>query len=436
MSRAEDKKSIKTTIASYTSWIQNNIKFPDESNTITSINSKNEIIPYLLDLLKVVVGSSALKQATGELFTNFTDTIEPIAKEAIKKQITQPNSDTLLPTNFTTSGVIIPITSIDTKQKFKVSSTSTAFDLLYGNNINSFDYAINNAITNEGTDVTFNDVITINYDSTNDSVRVKPINTLITIGEFLIIFVESLIIINKSELISDVMNILFGTITKETNKNINQTKDEVEVNKIIEQVINNSENEFTININDLTQIEEASINMTNGVLYDNMGCGMLSSVLSIEDLKDLIDIVSVSTDPFIVANAFDSIIDKTSTNNPETTTENRETIKDSFFQKIIKAFSTVLCESVTISPQIRTLLAVSSSFQNNGIPEITIPKEDFNSFRIFIKCVIGDITKKINEFVFNMITTNLNAMLQPVIKKLLKERANQYAAIIKSLIKF
>jgi len=82
MGLIDDKKNVFTTIGAYTSLAEEN-DLSDLTNIFTSINNKQDIVPFLLDVLKVVVGTTALEQLTGELFTNFADSVEPTLKEAI-----------------------------------------------------------------------------------------------------------------------------------------------------------------------------------------------------------------------------------------------------------------------------------------------------------------------------------------------------------------
>jgi len=89
--------------------------------------------------------------------------------------------------------------------------------------------------------------------------------------------------------------------------------------------------------------------------------------------------------------------------------------------------------AVTTSPQIRTLLAISTAFQHNGIPQIGNPLDDLKKSRIYLNCVIKDAMKMINEFIFNLVITFLIALLTPVGRALIKEKVNQYIGILKSL---
>ena len=79
MGLIDQKKDVFTTIGAYTS-MMNAGNLPNITNLFPSINNKKDIVPYLLDILKVVVGTDALQQLTGKLFTDFITKIEPDLK--------------------------------------------------------------------------------------------------------------------------------------------------------------------------------------------------------------------------------------------------------------------------------------------------------------------------------------------------------------------
>jgi hypothetical protein len=84
MGLIDRKKNIFTTIGAYTS-ILKEVNAVDTTNLFPSINNKKDIVPMLLDIMKVAIGSNALVQATGQLFTEFVDTAEPQLKSIVKK---------------------------------------------------------------------------------------------------------------------------------------------------------------------------------------------------------------------------------------------------------------------------------------------------------------------------------------------------------------
>ena len=150
MGLIDDKKNVFTTIKAYTS-LKSDKELPELNDILHSVNNKKDIGSFLIDVLGVVVGTAALKQLTGELFSNLADKIEPTLKTSIKKQLVDFNSGDVLPESFTSNGVSMPIKNIDLEGKFKNSPTSPTGSLLYDVNVPSFDNSSYNAIQSEGT---------------------------------------------------------------------------------------------------------------------------------------------------------------------------------------------------------------------------------------------------------------------------------------------
>ena len=173
--------------------------------------------------------------------------------------------------------------------------------------------------------------------------------------------------------------------------------------------------------------------MVDGVVYYDMGCGIMQASLSLSGMSALISNISGSTDPFFVGNQINNTINQSTANTPAVAEANKQTVKDGFFQRIIKLITQTLAMAVTTSPQIRTLLAISTAFQHNGVPQIGNPLDDLKKSRIYLSCVIKDAMRMINRFIFNLVITFLIALLNPVGRALIKEKVNQYIGILKSL---
>jgi len=150
-------------------------------------------------------------------------------------------------------------------------------------------------------------------------------------------------------------------------------------------------------------------------------------------MADLIANISGSTDPFQVSNRVYGTVAESTKDNPEVSAANKQTVKDGFFQKLIDLITQTLANAITTTPQIRTILAIYSSFQNGGIPQIGNPLDDLKKFKIFIKCNLNVAMAEINKFIYNIVITYLIALLWPVIQKVIREKINQYLGVIKSL---
>lgn len=437
MGLIDDKKNVFTTIGAYTS-LNENIDLPDNTNLFPSINNKNDVGGFLLDVLGVVVGTTALQQLVGELFTNFADNIEPKLKNATNKQLIQYNSGDDLPDNFKNEGVKVPVKDVDISGKLKNDPDSDIGNLIYNNETDNFDKKASDAIRNEGTDIQYTDNLLIKYDSTDDSFVFKPTNSSSNknIGEWLTGYTENAEFLNKKEFMTNSMNNIFGSVSKNENKTNDEILKELEVNKILEQVIEGNDS-FAISDNDIAELINRSKEIKNGVVSYDMGCGFVESELPLSGLTNLISQISGSTDPFAVGNNINNTLDNSFENTEETEetkNENNETIKNGFFHKIIQYIQLELTKILTVSPQARMLLAISSSFQNNGIPQIQDVKEDLAIFKTYIKCIIKEILATLYEFIFDLIVGFLITLITPIITKIIKEIINQYTGIIKSLI--
>lgn len=435
MGLIDDKKNVFTTIGAYTSLMERSKNQKNgETNLFPSINNKKDVVPYLLDVLKVVVGSDALKQLTGNLFTKFTDVAEPQIKESMKKQMIQHNSGSQLPTFFKTTGINVPVKDIDIFGKLKTNPASAQGSLLYGTT-DTFDSKAYQAIVNAGTPTTYNNV-EITYNSTLDQFNFKstPASSTQNIGEWLGNYIDDTVIIEKKEFLTNVMNGIYGSVTSNQNKTVEQVNNELQVSKLIDQLLQDDDS-FEISQSDFDALLQQAQALVDGVVYYDMGCGVIGAELPLDDMVDLIQKISGSTDSFDVGNQVEKTIEQSTANVQETQQENKETIKDGFFQRIIKLVQQILAQLMTSSPQVRMLQAIISAFENpSGTPKIGDPKTDMKKFKVFLKCLLNDLKRMINQFIFELIVSFLIAMLAPIVKKIIQEKINQYIGVLKSLI--
>lgn len=438
MSLSDDKRGVFTTIGAYTS-LNQQPKPPQTTDTLSSVNNSNETIPYLLDVLKVVAGSDALKEVIGGLFTKILDIAEPQLKTALKNQFIHSNSGDAAPATFNSNGIDVPVKNVDTYGKLKVDSNSDSGNLLYNNDTPNFDSTARNAIVNAGNTEQYNGM-SITYNSTTDNFNVTPTNPITNsnnIGNFFSNYIDNTELLNKKEIVSYVMDSIYGTLANKNQKSVQEIQDELQIDKMLEQAINNNNNPFFIAPQDLRDLLQQGRDLATGVVNYDMGCGEMPATLNFNDLSNLVKNISGSTDSFGVGNAIENTINQStsgSTSTSATTTANKQTIKDGFFQKIIKALTVKMLAAITTNPQIRVLLAMMSALENkNGQPSTGQPKNDLQNSSTLITCMSKQIIITINEFIFNLAVGYLVKLLSPIIKKILKEKINQFIGIIKSL---
>lgn len=182
MSLADDKRNVFTTIGAYTSFMEQK-KPPRRGELYPSINNKKDAVPFLLDVLKTIAGSEALKELIGGMFGDLIDDSETKMKTALKKQFILPNSDDQISTDFSTNGVDIPVKDIDVTGKLKINPYSDSGKMLFDTTTPNFDKVAYDAILNAGTVQTFGGV-EIKYNELTDNFNFKPVDANMRVGEF------------------------------------------------------------------------------------------------------------------------------------------------------------------------------------------------------------------------------------------------------------
>lgn len=428
MSIASDKRGVFNNIKAMNSTSMEG-KPPTPTDVMTSVNNAKEVIPFCTDVLKAVVGVAALKMLIGGMLTKMIGGAEPKLKTALKKQFTQSNANDPLPT----STVNMPVKTLDTNGKLKVSptDTNTGGNILYGQpSANNFDYKAHDAIRLEGTNVPCNNM-SIKYNSATDSFGITP-NSSPNIGKFFTDYIDTTQLINSDEIVGSTMDRIFGTMSKSQGKTSDQILDELILEKMLEQLLNGDDS-FEISPEDLAKLQELANQTANGVLSYDMGCGVLPSSLSMDSLQGMMSKISGSKDQFAVANAVDEALDESLANTPEVSEANKQTIKDGFFQKMINTLTVKLLTAVTTAPQVRALMGMMSALQNQGMVLLSSAKEDIKKWKIIIKCMAKEILIMVAEFIFALAVLYLMKLLRPVIKKLAQEMINYFKGIIKSL---
>ena len=431
----DGKRDIFTQIGALTS-IRSDIELGEQTNSLSSINNSNEIVPFLLDMLTTIVGSEALQTTVGEIMSSYIGGVEEDLRDSLKQQFIGFNSDQTLPSGFVNDGYDMSVSNIDLFEKTKVDPNSQVGSLLYNDEVNDFDNKLYESYLTPGSPSTFGP-LTITYNDNTDYINIKPINGSQTIGEFTEDYINELNIINEKQFVSEIINLIFGTLVSEVDKTLNTTIQQESVVVAIQKVINGDEI-VTLTEKEISEIQESAQKKIEGLEFYDVGCGLLPNRVTVDNLEALVSGTTGNTDPLSVGNAYlDTLIggfeDTGSEEVEDKAQEDGATIKDSFFKKLINAILNILVESVTSPPQIRALLGMFTGFKNNDIPQLGDPIDDIQNNINQVTCLANTAKSTLNEFLFNLVKKELMKLIIPVSKLILKEKINQYLAIIKSL---
>lgn len=428
----DDKKNVFTTIGAYVSF-KDNKSLSSNTNLFTSINNKNDIGAFLIDILGVVAGTNAIKQLVGELFSKFVEEVEPKLKESVIKQLIQYNSGDPLASKFKTTGINVNVKDVDTEGRLRNDPSTTEGELIYGTNSKSFDRVSRNAITNEGNEVTYNNLL-IKYNSHNDTFTYKPTigSNGNNIGDWFTNLVNKSEFINKKQFSANILNSLFGSITANGDSSVDSVFNLLKIEAMLDQIMIGVENP-SVPESDFSKLYDKANQLVSGKPSYDMGCGLLETELSLDDLADVVNTITNTNDPNTISNAIDNAV-SASFDGSEVGEENSGTIKNGFFARLVQLLQLELAKILVTSPQARMLLAISTSFQNNGDVVLGDVEDDLVKYKTLIRCIIKDALALLYKFIFNLIVSLLVALLVPIIKRIIVEKINAYIGIVKSLI--
>lgn len=427
MSLIGRKKNIFTTISSIKSFNENDRKVRT-NDSLSSLTNKKDSLSFLLDLISVIIGSGGFIKLIGGLFGNVFDEAQPQIQQQILNNLTTPLSNKSLSSTSFNNGLILPLSYIDIFNKLKTDPNSNIGNIIYDINsdINSFDYNLYDAINNPNTDKIIDQII-VNYDDSSDTLSIRAVNLDQTVFDFYEEYTDG-IIINKNDFITNVIDSVFGIKTSSQNKTLNQISKELIVKLKIEKI--NNEEEISISPSELENIENNSKQLKNGVSEIDLGCGIYKSSITIDDLSSLINnINSEDVDQNTISNEFSNLFDKSFE-----IKNNKDTAKDNFSKKIISGFELELTKSFFLNP--KTLIL-------NYINQFIVDGEINNNVDNIIednKKTIGCISIKtkeiVNKFIFNLVKSELNNLIKPFVKMIVKEKINQHIGILRSLTGF
>ncbi len=269
-----------------------------------------------------------------------------------------------------------------------------------------------------------------------DKIKVKPLVSSQTIGNFISAFIGGMTIINEKEFTSKVIDAIFGTVSANQKKTLTDIKKEEMFNKTLDKISNDEEN-LDLTQEDLYEIDVISQNKLTGNAKVDVGCSIIDSNVSLDDLQNLISGNTGTTDPVAIGRNFGNLINNSFGKNPDQTNPtNKNAIRDGFFKRLIDTIKSIIVDSVTAAPQIRILIAIVAGLKNNDDISSALgsPIEDIKKQKNLIKCLIDSAVQTLTEFIFNLVKTELIKLIVPVATVILREKIKNFINILKSLV--
>lgn len=396
------------------------------TNSFPSVNNGNDIILFLSDLVKSLVGQKEFVNVIVETLTKYLDKIEKGLKKTIKTTLRNMISCGINPSipdflKSTGSGIIIPVDKIDFFDQLKIDPNSSVGRLYYtditqvltsSSDFNTFLYGV---IQDPNVTHTWQNILTVNFQE-NGSGTI-PNNSLIikahssydnrSINKLNDDYVDSLTIIDGKDVINKLIDLLFGSISFQTNKTRQQLEKEAEINDIIDRLANADINDeinddyFIFTNAEVARQQETANNRRNGIIKVKTETEF-NAIMPIEQLNTFTEEYNQSATLVekrtTITNSINSMADNLAEQTPEN--QDKQTVKISFVSDMIKSLIKSIA-NIIISPKIIIIFLINFKIVYGLDAEYADAKDFIKKNRNLFTSVFKDITQIIVSILMN-----------------------------------
>ena len=482
----DDKTELFKEISTTKALFENFPELKTEFETFKSVKSKKgNVIPLLLDLLKNTLGINLQKEFNE--FLKKTDKIENKIKDVIIKQILKKAKNT----NFSLSNINNPvlttnIKNIDIEGTLKMDPNSDLGKFYYGKAAKLAPQLPNNpsiqvaaepggdfqkflfetAKTGSGNwknivNVTWlNDDLSLNIDQqylTNKSLE-----------NLLRDFLDSVKILDLSQVVSSSLDITFGNVSSLTDAGEEWLENKMKLKKLCEKVIekeslsnqstpiNYDRSYFEFTTEEQNEIRSQVNDISDGDNLADLGCGAVARSIDFDDFSIVFNGLQDVKPSLVKENltrSVDALINKSVAGLSE---ENQETAKQNIFQQLWENLTTIMM-SQTTKPFNVMLQQMGESLMNTagnlnttiippsasiGAPGLNIDttsltksglEDYFTKFKSLNVCLIKDaIYPVITEYLFNLVKKEVLGLVTAKIAEIKEDQLDNYKKQLKS----
>lgn len=434
--------------------------FPNIENgysNFQSVNGNENILTFLIDILKSLVGWDTIKKCTINFLVQQLTPIEVAIKFLMKELLRKYffcNLDAIIPTNLicdgtATKGINIPLNSIDFFHLFKIDPQSDTGIMLYGNPQLDFNAFLYNVI--QGNATNWQDIVEITFHEQGQIVDGVPTNNVFrvcvhpnyqgqTVHKLIDDFIDSIPLLQIELLISRIFDGIFGTLSFYAENCFERLKAEEEFNILVEHLLDFPDTEidnsfFEFSNPQKSQIRENITNRSRGIAHLK-DCCLDTQKVDFADLSDLIKDLKVTSTEIeqreLLNNKFNILIEDSLKNLDDQDKEyNIFAFYENFFKGIIKGILNIL-----FSPKMMFMFAFYFQIVNGTIG-FTNMRDFMRQHSKFFKDIINNVIMPlILKFIFELIVRELKKLMAAEIAERVKEKARLFRLQIESLLPF
>jgi len=463
MSLIDQKKKIFGNIAAAKTLTESMPKLKLNSS-FPSINNNGDAITFLCDLIKSLIGYEELQKSVTETLVHYSKPIEKEVKNLLKselKSIVSCGVNPSLPAfiKSTGSGVKITVNKLDFTDLMLVDPNSEAGKLMYNdltpNLINSTDFNTflyqviqnNGSVETWGTTTAGRGILTFQFRAT-DITGVDPNNTLTikadpyydnkTLTELNNDYIESITLFNLDNLMTNLFDIIFGTVANIANKSLNQLESQIKVNTVIDKISNADSKDIIsdkyFNFSDKENlIHEQQAKLKKYGVKPQSVENVVQTSIPVNEIKNLKSDLSAAGTNVVqtkeaVTNSLNSI--GNSISGFATSSSDKQTLKLNFIQELINNLIKVIVNSV-LSPKVIAIFVINFKIiygpTANFTDAVDFLKKNKNLIHNIIKRITGIIVKELLKIAMKKIAT---LVAESQIKKQIDKNKAKVAQIL------
>jgi hypothetical protein len=392
-------------------------------------------------LLIKLVGVEVMKKVLSDVLSKGIGDLNTEIRNSLKSQLSGDDIDREVGSKMVNDGVTLSVKDIDYNGKLTQDGSVDN---------NTLDKEIKNSIDGNGIEREYNG-LKVKYDNNTDSVTYKA-NTNQKMNTFMSNIIDNTVFVNEKRIISDVINLLFGTIIFSLLLNKKQVELDEKFNKIIKKVVENdgvTDSIFTLSPEDLNDIENTINDRTNGVFNLDFDCSVIGSEVDLETLNEILNSDDIYT---TLDNTFNNILPS---NNPDmglylggsnqndlnklnSSIKNNDKFnnstptKEKIYKNFINGVTTTIIKNSILSPQNISLFYISKSILENNT-QIYSGLDILKSQQNILDCLSKNVKSKITDILYRRLRKEVLKIVKPFGTAILNEKLDSYSKTITGL---
>lgn len=424
------------------------------NNSFPSINNQGNSQDFLMDLIFSLVGFEEIRELLIDVLTYASEEAESVIKESLKvelKSLVACGVDPSLPSWMTTTGINVPVSNIDFFNILKTNPETQAGGLLYEDvaaTVNSSDlntflyYTIQDP---SPPPYNWNGILNFTFfqnGSPNNTLTIIPDTGYTNLTDLNNDFIDSVTLFPSGQLITNIIDSLFGTISFDisVNKTEKQLELEAQIESVLQCILDANEDEvvddsfFTFSNPQLRAIKEEARNRKQGIRQLKT-CSTVDVNMPITILTDfreqLANAPTYNEQRVVISNVLNIMANHTATFAGQPTDE--VSVKLDFIGLMFKSLMRAFVNAI-LGPKIVTIFLINYKIVYGQNATYDDPIDFMRKNTQLIKEITDNIRDMIIEILLQKVLKYITALIAKNYVEAQKERGNAQLAILLSLI--